>query len=133
MEQSERFRRLGAKVTALREQRKWSKNRLALYARMSRPWISQLEAGHYKEPSPVGLIRVAQVLGEDWREWFREIGLTAPRRIEDLEKELSPDVVELALRLQALTPAARRQVFRIVMPALEAFEIKPEQLERLEG
>ena len=129
----EKSKQLGQIITRLRDQRKWSQGQLAAYARMSRPWITQLEAGHYEKPSPVGLIRVAQVLGADYREWFRLLDFTLPHTVQELEKQVSPELAILAMRLEALTPATRRILLGYVNVLLSELEIRSEQLERLDA
>jgi len=128
-------KRLGEAVRRLREERQWSKNQLATYAHVSRPWVSQVEAGHYKEPSPVRLMRVARVLGVDPLEWLREIDPRLPRLIRERQADLSPDVMDMALRVDMMEPGKRSRLIQAMQAILRVMEsgIGQEQKRVAEG
>lgn len=82
---------------------------LAYHAKVSRPYISQLEAGKLatKKPSLAHLAAVARALDVDPYEWMREVNPRLPETIIKLRQELTPDVIEVALMLQSLPPERR--------------------------
>ena len=61
---SPRRKRIGAVLAALRKKKGWSRAELARRAKVSQPYLSQLESGaRGKSPGIVSLQRLAKALG----------------------------------------------------------------------
>jgi transcriptional regulator with XRE-family HTH domain len=56
-------KRLGRVIKALREKKGWTQDMLAKRAKLTKPYISQLESGVRKNPSLPALQRLAKALG----------------------------------------------------------------------
>jgi len=56
-------KRFGRMLKALREEKGWTQDELAKRAKLTKPYISQLESGARKNPSLPALQRLAKALG----------------------------------------------------------------------
>lgn len=69
---------LGEYIRGQRLKHGMSLRQLAEKLQLDRSYISRLEAGHYKHPSPEVLQRIALVLEIDYQDLFAITGYTAP-------------------------------------------------------
>lgn len=61
---------LGGRIRKVREAKGWSIRRLAAEVGMDHPYISRLEAGIFKQPSPEKLHRLAETLDLNYDDLF---------------------------------------------------------------
>jgi len=78
---------LGAKIKELRERKDWTQGQLALYSRLGRGYLSQLETERIKNPSADTFIKLAKALDVDENELYEAAGLKKPGKPPEAVKQ----------------------------------------------
>lgn len=100
--------RLGARIRALREERRLTQDALADRAFLSRAYWSFLERGE-KTASLDTLVRIAEVLDVSLSELFL-----------DVDRETPKDLARLSAAMAGQPPGIQRRIFRVVKEMLGA-------------
>lgn len=98
---------LGATIATLRDERGWSRARLAAESDLSYAFVRQLETGERKTPRAASLQKIAAALGVSIDDLYRGAPLRAPeesvnergRTVEDIHRivdDLSDDGLAIA-------------------------------------
>lgn len=113
---------IGQVIRALREERGWTQEKLALDANMVTSYVSRIERGERRLPT-VRLEQIAAAFGKTAADLYAlaegrlQPDATSPNE-GDITADLTPEAVQLRRSFRALTPPNRR----IAVELLKALE-----------